>query len=388
MSESLWTRRDMLLKGGSTLAVLAFFDSPLFAQVWGAREGERVLSFLDPPPPPPPNMAEVTRLEWEKLDSYITPAEQFFNVGHYNKPAIDAKDWKLELAGLVERPRTFTLEEIEARPRKEIVFTLECSGNNGFEWFTGGIGTARWAGTPLAPILQEAGIQDDGIEVVFFGTDEGEEEVRGVKMTENFARSMSVEDAMSPDNILCYEMNGEPLPQLHGYPLRLIAPEWYGIANVKWIKRIEILPTRWAGRFMAKDYVTLREEPLPNGESVWTQKVVGRARIKSATAKVTEKDGRYRIYGAAWGAPIARVEVRIDEGPWQQAIIDQGQEYEYGWKLWHLDWSDPAAGEHSITSRAVDTQGNIQPTPDDPMLANKHTYWESNGQITRRIRIG
>ncbi len=138
---------------------------------------------------------------------------------------------------------------------------------------------------------------------------------------------------------------------------------------------------------MAKDYVTIREEPREGGGTVWTQKVIGRSLIKSVPAKVTVKDGKHRIYGAAWGAPVQRVEVRVDGGPWVGATFDRGQEHEFAWKFWHLDWEDARPGEHRITSRAIDMAGNVQPTMDDPLIVNKRTYWESNGQITRRIRI-
>jgi hypothetical protein len=114
---------------------------------------------------------------------------------------------------------------------------------------------------------------------------------------------------------------------------------------------------------------------------------VGKSLLKSMTAKVTRKDGVHRIYGAAWGAPVARVEVKIDDGPFTPATIDRGQEHEFAWKFWHADWKSPAPGEHRITSRAVDTAGNLQPAPEDWQVARKHTYWEANGQITRRIRI-
>jgi hypothetical protein len=103
--------------------------------------------------------------------------------------------------------------------------------------------------------------------------------------------------------------------------------------------------------------------------------------------KVTRKNGQYRIVGAAWGAPLQRVEVQIDGGPWRQATIDRDEEAEFAWKIWSLDWEKPAAGEHTIVSRAIDTMGNIQPAMDDPRIAKKHTRWENNGQFTRRIRI-
>src|SRR6516162_4146153 len=157
-----------------------------------------------------------------------------------------------------------------ARPRHELVFTLECSGNNGRPSFQTGIGTARWAGTPLAAVLREAELLDSGIEVVFVGADTGEEQVRDIKVPTSFARSMGVVDAMGPDNLLCYEMNGVPLPPAHGFPLRLIAPGWYGIANVKWLRRIEVRATRLENRFMGRDYVTIREEKH-DGRTEWVE---------------------------------------------------------------------------------------------------------------------
>ena len=191
---------------------------------------------------------------------------------------------------------------------------------------------------------------------------------------------------MNPNNLLCYEMNGAALPSANGFPLRLIAPGWYGIANVKWLRRIEVRDTRLMNRFMARDYVTIHKEQR-DGEEVWAETSVGRSLLKSLPAKVTRKDGSYRIIGAAWGAPIARVEARIDEGPWLPATINGSESAEFAWKVWSLDWANPTPGEHTVTSRAIGMAGQIQPGMDDPRIANKHTYWESNGQVTRKIRI-
>jgi hypothetical protein len=156
---------------------------------------------------------------------------------------------------------------------------------------------------------------------------------------------------------------------------------------VKWLKRIEVIDTRFMGRFMAKDYVTLREEKR-GAETVWNMTSVGRSLVKSVAAKVTKQGTGYRIHGAAWGAPIERVEVKIDDGDWRRATIGEGKDEAHAWKFWHLDWTDAAPGEHRIVSRAVDASGKIQPAMDDPMLAGKKTYWESNGQLTRTIRLG
>jgi DMSO/TMAO reductase YedYZ molybdopterin-dependent catalytic subunit len=379
-------RREFLIQGGAAVAGLTLANFPFPAGAVSSQPGEVVIPWLDEVPANPAPGEVVNLLEWEDLDSRLTPNDKFFGIMHYEWPSIDEATWKLEIDGLVRRPLTFTLPELKSRPRQEVDFTLECSGNHGFPWFIGGIGTAKWAGTPLAAILQEAEPLENGVEVVFVGTDSGEETIRDTKVRQNFARSMSLADALSSATLLCYEMNGSPLPERNGYPLRLIAPGWYGIANVKWLKRIEVRNTRFMGRFMARDYVTLREERRGN-EVAWVATSVGRSLLKSVPARVTRHDGRYRIIGAAWGGPVARVDVQIDHGPWLAATIDRSEDAEHAWKLWSLDWETSAAGEHSITSRAVDTFGRIQPSMSDPDIASKKTYWESNGQVTRRIQV-
>jgi len=394
MNDRPISRRDALIQTGSTLAVLAFFQSPAFA--WG-RSGESTVPFLDQPTEPPPPLKDLNQLDWQSLDSWITPNDKFFHVGHYGVPSIDTAKWKLEVGGRVGHPLSLSLADIKALPKKEVVFALECSGNHGFPFLPGAIGNARWTGTPLAGVLQKAARKPDAVEVVFYGADQGEETLPyigglGDKMGDfkskiPFARSMSWAEATDPANLLVYEMNGQPLPGVNGAPLRLIAPRWYGIANVKWLTRIDVSDTRFEGPFMSQKYVTVREVPQKDGSSVLTRTAVGKVQIKSIPAKVTVQDGKYRIYGAAWGAPIARVEVRIDDGPWKAATIDKGADQEFAWKFWHLDWASPAAGEHKITSRAIDKTGNVQPAMTDPSIAKKQTYWEANGQITRTIKI-
>ena len=383
------SRRELVVKGSAALAAMTVFQAR-FAQAYPSREGETVLPWIDQMAENPVPDVIRTQLVWEDLDSWITPNEKFFSIAHFDRPTIDASAWKLEVDGQVKTPLTLTLDDLKARARQEVVFTIECSGNTGLPFFHGGIGNAKWAGTPLGPILQEAGVLENGIEVVFWGTDEGQitikDDAHDVTFPQNFARSMSIQDAMDPKNILCYEMNGAPLPAANGFPLRLIAPGWYGIANAKWLKRIEIRDRRFESLLMGRDYVTLREE-AHNGGTVWTETSVGRARLKSAPARVTRSVDGYRITGAAWGAPLDRVEVRIDDGPWLPATIDHTEEAEFAWKIWYLDWPDPAQGDHRITARAVDMSGQVQPAMDDPFIAGKHTYWESNGQITRQVHI-
>ncbi len=387
MKQPEMSRRTVMKGGGAALAGLSVLRlaGPASAFQSTPISGE-VIPWLDMLEPNPVPEVLVQQLDWEQLDSWITPNDQFFAVKHYNLPELTEQDWSLEVSGLVTTPAKLTLEDLKARERSEVTFTIECSGNTGLPFLNGGVGNATWAGTPLAPILEEAGVLEKGVEVVFWGADAGERTWREMKITEQFARSMSVSDAMNPDNLLVYEMNGEALPPLHGFPLRLIAPGWYGIANVKWLTRIEVMDTRYQGWLMAQDYVTIRETEH-DGETVWTFTSVSHDRLKSAPAKVINGPAGYSIMGAAWGAPIASVDVRIDDGPWQPAQLTEGAGEEFAWTFWTYAWDAPASGDHTIASRATAVDGDIQPAPDDPLLAGKKTYWESNGEITRTVHI-
>jgi DMSO/TMAO reductase YedYZ molybdopterin-dependent catalytic subunit len=381
-------RREVIAAGTATAALQAL--TARLAAAAPTPPGETILPWLDRPAPNPVPEVVRNQLVWEEVEDWITPNDKFFSIVHFDLPAIAEENWRLEVDGLVTNPLSLTLSELKAMPKQEVVFTIECSGNHGLPFLDGAIGNARWAGTPLAPLLRAAGVKPEGIEVVFWGADAGDIELkdmfRDVKMHQNFARSLALADALDPGLLLCYEMNGSPLPAANGYPLRLIAPGYYGIANVKWLQRIEIRSSRFMGLFMARNYVTIREEEH-DGKTVWTESSVGRAMLKSVPVRVTRNQTGLRIAVAAWGAAIARVEVRIDDGPWQEAAIAHGETAEFAWQFWSLDWPQAPAGEHAITSRAIDTAGNVQPAMDDPLIARKHTFWESNGQVTRKVAV-
>jgi DMSO/TMAO reductase YedYZ molybdopterin-dependent catalytic subunit len=386
MVQTAHSRRTLLKGGGVAVASLAVLRLTGPASAFQTDSAAEVIPWLDQPEENPVPEAIVQQLVWEDLDSWITPNDEFFVIKHYDEPQMNEADWRLEISGLVDRPMSLTLADLQAREQREETVTLECSGNSAFPFNKGLVSNAVWTGTSLSALLEEAGIQEDGREVVFWGADAGEQVWRDVTITEQFARSMSVADAMNPNNLIALEMNGDPLPPLHGFPARLIAPGWYGVANVKWLTRIEVRNSRYQGHFMARDYVTIREEEV-DGETVWTFTSVGRDRLKSAPAKVTKSGETYEIMGAAWGAPIAAVEVRIDDGEWQLATITEGDDSEFTWAFWTFDWGTPPPADYAVTSRAIDEAGQIQPAPDDPYLAAKSTYWESNGQITRQVRI-
>jgi DMSO/TMAO reductase YedYZ molybdopterin-dependent catalytic subunit len=386
MNEEL-LRRDFLV-GGATTAGITLISGTGFAQTSSV---EKVVPWADQPAAVPAAAAAIkAQTPWEQLDGWITPNEKFFAIAHYNVPTLDERNWRLDVTGLVAKPLTLTIKDLKALPRREIISTIECSGNNGLPFLTSAVGNAKWGGASLAQILKSAQIKPGAIEVVFFGADQGEEILRKgtpleLKTASNFGRSMSVEDATKQENLVAYEMNGSPLPVANGFPARLITPGWYGVANVKWLRRIEVRDTRFMGRFMGRDYVTVREEQR-DGETTTVETSVGKLLLKSAPGRVTQRNGRYRIAGMAWGpAPIAAVEVKIDNEPWKKAVLDTNAS-PFAWRFWHLDWS-PSPGEHTVTSRAIDRAGNMQPAADDASIVNKKTYWESNGQITRRVLI-
>jgi DMSO/TMAO reductase YedYZ molybdopterin-dependent catalytic subunit len=378
-------RRDVLLSGA--MAGVALLSERAFGQA-----AATVIPWTDQPAAVPPPLESVVRglTRWEDLDSWITPNAAFFSIAHYNRSQIDPKTWRLDVSGEVAKPVTLSLDQLKAMPKREVTFTLECSGDNGLPFAQSTIGNARWAGVSLSEVLKAAQIAQGAVEVVFYGTDQGEEIVRPgtpieYKYTTNFARSMPIADAINPANLLCYEMNGSALPTANGFPLRLIAPGCYGVANVKWLTRIEVVNKRFLNRFMGRDYVTIRE--VRRGRTTIVEETsVGRMLLKSAPARVVQFDGRNQIEGAAWGpTAVAAVEVKIDDGPWMKAKLAESRSA-YAWRFWTLDWH-ATPGDHAITSRAIDTAGNLQPAMDDPVIANKKTYWESNGQITRQIHI-
>jgi DMSO/TMAO reductase YedYZ molybdopterin-dependent catalytic subunit len=233
--------------------------------------------------------------------------------------------------------------------------------------------------------LQEAGIQDGAKEVVFFGSDRANEEIRGREVEKAFARSLSVEDAMGTDNMLAFGMNGEALPHYHGKPVRLIVPGWYGVANVKWLTQIHVQNTRYMGRFMGRDYVTLKKTDV-GGEERWVENSVTTMNLKSSIVRVSQLGANCRIQGFVLndGTPLRSIEVKVDDGLWERAQVNP-RSTKYSWKLFSYEWMNPARGEHTIVSRVTDINGNVQPTQEE--LPEKVSYWEDFGQFPRTVRI-
>lgn len=370
--------------GSSVLAAGAVTVPGLFPSL---AQGERLVPFTDVPDtfrvgPVRPNA--VHYLDTREITSYFTDNDDFYLVQHYGQPEIDNDSYRLRVTGMVDNELEFSLSDLMERDVIEQQVGFECGGN-GQRLFQGLIGNAYWRGTTLSSILEEAGIQDGAKEIVFFGADIAPEEIRGREVDKAFARSLSIEDAMRPENMLAFEMNGEPLPHYHGKPLRLLIPGWYGVANVKWITQIHVQDTRYMGRFMGRDYVTLKKENI-GGVERWVENSVTTMNLKSSIVRVTELGGQYKIQGFVLndGTPLESVEVKIDDGPWQRADMNP-RNNKYSWKLFSFDWENPSPGEHQLVSRVTDINGNVQPTPEE--LPEKVSYWEDFGQFTRTIEI-
>jgi DMSO/TMAO reductase YedYZ molybdopterin-dependent catalytic subunit len=375
------TRRHWLKTSAAWTAV-ALSQRPRTILGVSDQEGGTLIPFLDVQPPG-------KMLRWQDLTSWITPTEQLFAVNHYGLPSVDLDHWQLEITGLVQHPKVLTLAEIKARKRVTVTATLECSGNSSNPGFMGAIGNVRWTGTPLRALLRECGLEPRGIEVVFFGVDTKVEKIRDKEYPQNFARSLSRDEALRDSILLAYEVNGQPLPKEHGGPLRLVVPGWFGIAWVKWLTRIEVLDRRYMNRFMARDYVTIRGEEQ-DGKTVCRETSVGPIDVKSVLARAERlRDRSVRLSGAAWtdGTPLKSVQVQVDGGPWRNARLDERNHAPYAWSFWQFDWLSPEAGDHKLVSRAIDADGRVQPTADDPAIKLKRTYWEANQQWVRRIRI-
>jgi DMSO/TMAO reductase YedYZ molybdopterin-dependent catalytic subunit len=387
-----FNRREALQLGSVSAAALIAWMSLPECRLWADELDDQLVPFLDMPRTPP------ERLDWETLEEWLTPQDQVFSVQHYGVPEFDYGDYRLEIGGLVEQPRKLTLDELKARPRKDVVMTLECSGNGSSKGFMNAVYNSRWTGTPLAPLLQECGIQSDTIEVVFFGKDKQAETLRPGTNREltvevPFGRSMALKDALELDLLLAYQRNGEPIAHRNGAPVRLIVPGWYGIANVKWLSRIECRNRRYMGRYMARDYVTVRGERRGE-EVVFVETSVTKINLKSIVARVTRRptvEGKIPLqaFGAAWddGTGIAQVQVQVDDGPWRDAVLAEAPRAQHAWTFFSIDLGMLEPGPHRLVSRAIDVRGRVQPAAEDDEIALKRTYWEAYQQWPREIEL-
>ena len=210
------------------------------------------------------------------------------------------------------------------------------------------------------------------------------------KLEQQFGRSITLENAMKPEPLIAYALNGDPLTRNQGFPVRLIMPGWYGVANVKWLAEVHLQEDRYLGNYQARWYRTLRgvggtgEDSDP--QTQWVETEVTRMQLKSVIARVRKSGGAHQVLGFVLndGTPLKSVEVRIDNGPWQKATLDSSNT-RYSWKLFTYRWEGATPGDHTLVSRAIDVNGTVQPVQAD--LSRKKTFLEDNAQFQRKVMI-
>jgi DMSO/TMAO reductase YedYZ molybdopterin-dependent catalytic subunit len=338
--------------------------------------------------------AATRMLDIRTIDGVLTPADKFFAIQHFNRPQIDANTYRLKLTGLVKKEMQLSLAELRAIGSADVVAGYECSGNSGRS-VQGLSSCGRFTGVPLSKVLNHAGVHPKAREVVFFGADRGAQEIQfrqqTYKLEQQFGRSVTLENAMKPDPLIAWALNGEPLRLEHGAPVRLIMPGWYGVANVKWLSEIHLQEDRYLGNYQARWYRTLRgvggTGADTDPETQWVETEVTRLRIKSVIARVRKSGNAHQILGFVLndGTPLRSVEVQIDGGAWQRATLDKANT-KFSWKLFTYTWQGATPGEHTLVSRATDEEGTVQPTAAE--LSRKKTFLEDNSQYPRKVRIG
>ncbi|HEX9375964.1 MAG TPA: sulfite oxidase [Actinomycetota bacterium] len=306
----------------------------------------------------------------EALREEITPAGLHYLLIHFDIPHVDPGTWRLDVGGLVRNPLRLSLEDLASRSTQTAAVTLECAGNGRAEleprpvsqpWGHEAVGTARWTGVPLGEVLADAGVDDEAVEVLFTGLDRG---IDGGE-EQDYERSLAFAEAMRPEVLLAWEMNGRPLPPQHGFPLRLVVPGWYGMTHVKWLRRITVLDRPFQGYQQAHAY-RLRssdDEPGTPLTRILPRSLMEPPGIPEFLSRQRHLDaGSHTLRGRAWSgwAPVGRVEVSTDGGrSWSDAVLEPAPG-PYAWRGWTFAW-DAGAGEHELCSRATDEAGNVQP---------------------------
>lgn len=383
------TRRTLLRQASLAGAGLALTDVSAFGfPAPRLQSDDELIAFTDVPADfttVNKQNGRVSGLDLRQLSAFLTPESNYFVVAHYGVPTVDAATWRLDIRGRVANPRRYSLDELKARASAERTCAFECGGNRGAGILNRMVGNARWTGTSLKSLIDEAKPLADAREVISWGADEGEETIRNEKYRQNFARSMTLDDLAKSDAIVAWAMNGEPLTADHGFPVRVVVPGWYGVQNVKWLNGLEVSNERFMGRFQARDYVTIMGRQ--NGERTeWVETSVTKTRTKSMVARVTRRrGGPLTVFGVAItdGTPLKAVDVQLDDGPWIAARLDTPPN-PYAWTWFRAEVPVPAAGPHTVASKATDALGRTQPVD----LSMKKTNWENNAIWKRSIDIG
>jgi sulfite oxidase len=308
--------------------------------------------------------------------SAVTATDAFYVRGHGTVPEIDPATWRLRVRGAVTRELDLSLATLrEAFQEREVTATLQCAGNRRAgliairdipgeaPWGPGATGTATWSGVALSDVLALAGPLPSGHDVGFLGEDISTE----AKPVQHFGGSIPLEKACRPEVLLAWSMNGQPLPSVHGAPVRAVVPGYIGARSIKWLTEIEVRATPWEGYFQHVVYRLLPEDGTPGpGVGIPLGLVALNSDVLSPADHDTVPAGPVDVLGYAFAGGeryVARVDVSLDDGAtWTQTELldDLGQ---WAWRQWrttvHLE-----PGEHTILVRAWDSSAATQPEHD------------------------
>ena len=307
----------------------------------------------------------------EHFNSWLTPNDVFFVRQHIPRPQVDADSFRLALTGRVNKPLQLSLEDLRKLPRHTVPATLECTGNArgffrprvpGIQWGRGAIGNAEWSGPLLSDVLKLAGASLDSPYLTFNGAD------TGVAQTPDFIRSLPMRKALHPATLLALNMNGEPLPELHGFPIRLIVPGWDGTSWVKWVNSISVDNEPNTGFFMDPAYRFPRHAVPPGtAANPADLQVIEGMPVKSFITSPSDQQSiplaPTVLRGIAWAGEerIASVAVSTDGGShWSNAQLSP-QNLPFAWRLWSLPWHPAQPGFYNVMSRATDSSQRVQP---------------------------
>ena len=332
------------------------------------------------------------------LDDDVTPTEKFFirNTGQTPDAATNPDAWELTIDGEVNTPLKLTLGEIKARfPAVSYKLQLECGGNgrafftpeaSGNQWTNGGMGNAEWTGVRLRDVLQAAGLKPSA---VYTGNYPADIHLSGDPARVTLSRGVPIAKAMEEHTLLAFAMNGKPIPNIHGFPLRVVAPGYPGSASAKWLKRIAIRDREHDGPGMTGTSYRLPKTPMVPGSKADPKNfaVMESMPVRAITTNVRNgaelPDGTRKLdlRGHAWAGEksVRAVDVTIDYGQtWQSCTVDAPPN-KYCWQNWRTSVALPSAGYFEVWVRGTDSDGRMQP----PVAANWNPQGYGGNPITR-----
>jgi DMSO/TMAO reductase YedYZ molybdopterin-dependent catalytic subunit len=360
------SRRDLLARLALASAALKFAPAELFAQTQTAaqRYGKDKLIIRSMRPPDFETPVSL-------LDSFITPTEHFYVRSHMPVPTVDAATWTLKIGGEVNSPLALSMDEIKKLPATTITTTLECAGNGrsffepalaGIQWEKGAVGTARFTGTRLSEVLKKAGVKTSGLNVEMQAGD------RPPGTMPAFVRQVPMAKAMHADTLIAWDMNGQPIPLVHGAPLRAIVPGWEGAYSVKWLQGLNVIAKDSDSFWVATGYRYPNRRVAPGAavDAKDMEPLKGlavKSLITTPAAGATLPTGKVPVAGFAWAGEndITKVDISTDNGgTWKPARLT-GEQARFTWRRFEFEFDAAKPQSYLVLSRATDSQGNVQP---------------------------